>query len=496
MFKKFNFTSLWLNYLLVALLCLPLFLINIKDSHTWGGNFAQYIHQAKNIVEGIPQSETGFIFNKNYSAMGPSVYPIGFPLLLSPVYYLFGNSIKPFLVLISFFLFILALALLKYYRMYFTPLISTILVLTIVYNPWTLDFKSNILSDIPFTFFLILAVCIFLRSDQNKLLNIFITGILIGTLISIRTIGIVFIFAMLCTFVKDLIKIKKTNKSKNDLKRLIKNTTLTLVITFGFYILTKLLFPLPTEGTYFDQITLKDIFNRFFLNLSHYSVLLQNFFHPTGTYNRYNFLGIILSSLAISCMVVGIIHKFSKNISFIDFLVIGYIGILLLWPATQMFRFLLPIFPFLLQYMVTGLTRIKINNKLNKKVTTLILTGVILALYYHRVLHIIKKQDEIVKGPQEIKSIEAFEYIKENTAKNSVIAFIKPRVLALYTERQSMANSHNEVDILEKEFSQYNVNYLLVHNEISDSTLTNYVKSNKNKVGLLWENEVYYLYKR
>ena len=281
MFFKLSFSNPWLNYLLLGLLCLPLFLINIKDSHTWGGDFAQYIHQAKNIVEGISQSQTGYIFNKNNPYNAPSVYPIGFPLILSPVYYFFGNNIKAFLILISFFLFILALALLKYYRMYFNPLISTILVLTIVYNPWTLDFKSNILSDIPFTFFLLLVVCIFLKSDQNKLSNIVITGILIGTLISIRTIGIVFIFAMLCTFVKDLIKIKKTNESKNDLKRLIKNTILTLVITFGFYILIKLLFPLPTGGTYFDQITIKDIFNRFFLNLSHYSVLLQNFFHPT-----------------------------------------------------------------------------------------------------------------------------------------------------------------------------------------------------------------------
>ena len=78
-----------LNYIFIGLLCLPVLFINIKDTHDWGDDPAQYIHQAKNIVDGKPQSETGYIFNED-NFLDPKAYPVGFPLLLAPVYCFFG----------------------------------------------------------------------------------------------------------------------------------------------------------------------------------------------------------------------------------------------------------------------------------------------------------------------------------------------------------------------------------------------------------------------
>ena len=101
------------KYLAVALICLPAFFINIKSSHDWGDDFAQYIHQAKNITAGIPQQQTGYIYNPEFHHLGPPAYPVGFPLLLAPVYAIFGNSIKHFDIYISFFL--LGFALLMFY---------------------------------------------------------------------------------------------------------------------------------------------------------------------------------------------------------------------------------------------------------------------------------------------------------------------------------------------------------------------------------------------
>ena len=81
-------------YFIVLMLSIPLLFINVKDSHDWGDDFAGYIHQAKNIVEGNSQFQTGYIINVEGPVLGPPTYPIGFPLLLSPVYYFFGNNIK------------------------------------------------------------------------------------------------------------------------------------------------------------------------------------------------------------------------------------------------------------------------------------------------------------------------------------------------------------------------------------------------------------------
>ena len=59
-FKKIFISNF--SYLILILLLLPVFFINVTDSHDWGGDFAQYISQAKNIVEGNPHYETGYIF--------------------------------------------------------------------------------------------------------------------------------------------------------------------------------------------------------------------------------------------------------------------------------------------------------------------------------------------------------------------------------------------------------------------------------------------------
>ena len=45
-------------FVLIGLL-LPLFYINVKDSHDWGDDFAQYFIQARNILEGRPQTDNG-----------------------------------------------------------------------------------------------------------------------------------------------------------------------------------------------------------------------------------------------------------------------------------------------------------------------------------------------------------------------------------------------------------------------------------------------------
>ena len=142
MLQKKSVHTLW--YFLIALLCLHVFFINIKNSHDWGDDFAQYIHQAKNITEGISQTETGFIFNKDFPLYSPPAYFMGFPLLLAPVYAVAGNDIRAFSFLISTFLFLSAIVFFRFFNSYFNPFSSCLLVLIILYNPWILNFKMEI----------------------------------------------------------------------------------------------------------------------------------------------------------------------------------------------------------------------------------------------------------------------------------------------------------------------------------------------------------------
>ena len=111
---------------LAILLFLPLIFIGTHSSHDWGDDFAQYIHQAGNIVQGIPQSETGYVYNQlNY--IGPQAYPAGFPLLLAPVYAIAGNSMLAFTTFISLIYILLGLLMVIFYRKYFSPITALVL---------------------------------------------------------------------------------------------------------------------------------------------------------------------------------------------------------------------------------------------------------------------------------------------------------------------------------------------------------------------------------
>ncbi len=59
-------------------------------SYIWGGDFSLYILHAKNISEGKPYEHTGYIYNPSYPYLSPKTYPPVFPLLLTPVYMIFG----------------------------------------------------------------------------------------------------------------------------------------------------------------------------------------------------------------------------------------------------------------------------------------------------------------------------------------------------------------------------------------------------------------------
>src|SRR6185436_14386507 len=181
---------------LLAVLCIPLFFLNMRDNHDWGDDFAQYILQAKNIAEGKSQAATGFISDEKLPAISPKAYPSGFPLMLAGIYAWKGNSILAFSYLITTFLFLLCLVMFIFFRRYFSGLASLLLVLIFAYNPWTLNAKAEILSDIPFSFFFLGATLLYLNRTASVTMTL-LTGIACGIMISIRAAGFVFLVSVL-----------------------------------------------------------------------------------------------------------------------------------------------------------------------------------------------------------------------------------------------------------------------------------------------------------
>ena len=149
------------RFFILLLICIPLFFLNIRVDQSWGDDFAQYIHQAINLVEGKPQFETGYIYNENYPMLGPKSYTVGFPLILAPIIALFGNDMLMLNYLMTAFLALTFIVMSSWLLNYFRWQTAVLLSLICIYNPWMIYFKAEINSEIPFTFFIMLFLFVY-----------------------------------------------------------------------------------------------------------------------------------------------------------------------------------------------------------------------------------------------------------------------------------------------------------------------------------------------
>ncbi len=487
----FNKHKKFLPFVFLSFLCCPIFFINIKTSHDWGDDFAQYIHQAKNIVEHVLQDQTGYIYNAEYPLLGPCVYPIGLPILLAPVYAIWGNSMLAFNYQITFFLFALLLASYVFFKKHFSNFIAILLVLIMAYNPWLLQFKTEILSDIPFTFFTLLLIILYQQQRKNSI-NIVCIALLCGLVISIRTIGIsllaaIFIHQIFCFFYN------KNTFSKHTL-------FIILVVCIAFYFaLNCLVYKLPSgfmqqAATHFS---LQKIFNTTTYNLYYYTYTLQSFFYTP--YQPIQFISNIISTGFLCLSIIGFCIKIKKNFGLTETFFLVYFITIIVYPYSFAgFRFLLPVLPILLLFSATAFKSILLKIVETRKVKTIAILCVIcfFLLYINDVFNIKRNEKNIVEGPMQLESIEAINYIKQNTPSSAFFLFIKPRALSLYTGRACFsANPQASIKTIGQQIAEYKLNYILYNKNISGGAISKFIDSNSNTLQLIWQNNLYKLYK-
>ena len=124
-------------------------LTTIRPGHNWGDDFGMYIHHARNIAEGKPYADTGYIPNPR-NVLGPVTYPPVFPLLLAPVYQLWGLNLTAMKVelILAFLLALFLLA--KTVRDFLPANWQLALIALVGLNPYFWEYKDHIKSEIPF----------------------------------------------------------------------------------------------------------------------------------------------------------------------------------------------------------------------------------------------------------------------------------------------------------------------------------------------------------
>ncbi|MBU1147664.1 MAG: hypothetical protein KKD11_04860 [Candidatus Omnitrophica bacterium] len=423
------------------------YLSSIREGHSWGGDFSAYIHHAKNIVEGVDYKDTSYIYNPSCSSVGPETYSPVFPLLLSPVYKSYGldlTSMKMEIILI-FLLFLLILFFIFRNELSFQYLVAMIAL--VGFNPYLWSFKDNVVSDIPFLLFLYLGL-LFIhkvrRSYESKSL-LFLDGILIGLFSYLsygtRGIGIILIFLLLY----DVVRFKKPIK-----------VAIIAVSVFLFFAIPQTVF-LHSNADYFKEfisiVNGRIIIYNLFSYIHRLSLLWDNSYIIIFRYALFA----ITSILAI----IGYTLRIKQKVTIFEIFSILYVVPVIMWPGHGGIRYLFPVVPFYLFYAFLGIRKLSFHGRKIERPVFIILIAVIFLSYISKYTKI--DYGPIKSGVAKKESVQLFNYIKDNTEKEAVFIFQKPRVLALYTGRKASAyHCPRDYKELWDYLSGINANYIIL----------------------------------
>ena len=488
------------------------FLCTIKQGHNWGGDFALYIAHAKNIATGHSYHDTGYIYNPFSHWYGPMTYPPIFPLLLSIVYKIFGLDLDMMrvMIVICFSIMLWAFDVYSDFRIVNKKLLIPILIM-VAFSPYYWETKNSVISDIPYTMFLFLSLIVSDKIDRTKIINrkIFCYAILFGLLSYLaygtRSVG-VFLIISYC------------------INQIIRRRT-TIYILFTPLVIFLILFLiqnvfLHSDSSYMDSFSTSDeeemksgmdvyigkiiklissLFQNTNTNILNYAKVIKWYWQAGTT----SVISIIVTIATGVLSIIGIISVLKKNTNTGEIYFLVYTTILVISPFFQGFRYLIPIFP------MYALYTFKVFDSSPKEFVGYGKRNIPLIMTFALVLVYISAYSKIEFGPYTYglgkkETQEMFSYIKNNTPKDSVIIFQKPRLMALFGERKSTTYFYKEGgDFDAIGFFDHLINIKATHLVVSsgvwgDEEISNYVqwmrKQNEHKI-LVYKNKDFEIYR-
>jgi len=419
----------WVFFALVIIIIGLVYFATFYPDQNWGDDFAQYLHQAENLAVGKDMADTGYIYSRYTPVLGPRAYPPGFPLLLAPIYAIWGLNMTAFQVYLIVLQLIALILIYLLYRAEVSLPTALILLVMMGLSPYLIAFKRAIMSDVPFMLFCI-AFLVWVESvyrrKQFGFWAIGVAVVLAFVCYLIRTIGFVVLGALL---VSDLLRRRTVTRF----------TLFTIIGTIALVIVSRFVIG-GGEESYFDQF-------------EGYSptILIQNFSYYligqirafwAGPSLRLGAEAIlpILYLAAVPLMIYGFIRRARRSTLLVEMFFLFYLGVILAWPSVQELRFLYPILPLVLLYTGVGFEGVleMLGKRLPQRMIQAgaVAVGVgILAIYGVRVTDVIAEQTWVPDGPYTAASQELFQFVSSETEVDSTFVFFKPRALSLYTER-------------------------------------------------------------
>jgi hypothetical protein len=403
------------------------YLVALSPGHAFANDdFAAYVMHAKNLVEGRSYSDIRYISNPAAMWLSPANgYPPVYPLILAPVYWIFGLDLHAFKIatvicLVGF--------LVVYAEMTSRELgngVSVILVALASFNPVFWGQREFILSEFPYLLFsfavLMTVERVYARLEMGRLelRSALEVSLLLYCAYGTRTIGIALVFALIAA---DLSKFRRPSRFLFGV----------LTLTGSFIGIQTVLLTSPKgyiSALHFSMHTV-------LANLIYYSKTLsyvwQNGFSKE--------IQIVFALAFTAAAAWGFAKSLLRARGVKDFYLLAYLGILMTWNTEIGLRGLLPILPLYFFYGLREWVRFFRPLRLPVRVMAVAALVGIAAVSYAGEL---RYETSMPAEPNvaDAAAAETFAFVREHTSPDEVIVFPKPRTLALFTERNVAALS-------------------------------------------------------
>lgn len=402
----------------------------LTRGNSWLDDFASYIMQAKSILDRSMDEfvrRNAFTVNTSSYPPGPAAYPWGFPLLLAPVYAIFGMSALAFKLVNILFYALFLVVLFALARTRLPNVESLLLTAALAFNPALLLAHDQIISDIPFLFFCTLGIFLIDRcTRQIPALWLGVgTGAAIFAASFTRTNGILLLIPLaLGQF------IRFWPQRRFELK-----PTLIPYLTFGLlFAVQAVIFPNGQESylSHFSMFTPERLWENFVYYL----------WLPSWVFREIPF-GATLYPLLLAFVVLSVIKHGMRDLP-IHAYSLATMTLYILWPERQGLRFIYPILPFLFIFALDGmnLTAARLKTDWQKPVGMILRSSwlLLIAISFGLSFGYARENlaaDRAINGPFDPVSAQMFEFVREKTSPQSVIIFFRPRALRLFTDRDS-----------------------------------------------------------
>jgi len=424
------------------------------------GDDAQYISHALSLIEHHRYEDPNFIENPEniYCSKGG---PLGWPLLLVPIVFLFGKNLLVFKVFVILFAMGSGILLLKILELRTNDYWLSFLITAIYYFSMTTIVYSRIVyTEWPYMFFSFIVLYLLLGVKwriENKR-RLILTGVCIGFSLLFRAVAISLVLAVIAVVVQNKIIVERKIWVGIRWIGLILFTTIVIYQTVHFVVqpeegggykeqfLSKNLF-FQEEG----KASLGDVISRIPENGRHFVRKIEPLFlgrcwHEVIEYtspNTAKFINPLLYLLGAFIsffIVVGFILEVRRKPSVIEYYTLFYLVIMsIIWFHYEVYRYLMPITSFLIFYFSVGILfvveRVVKNAKKAKSVLYGFLTFILFVNVCHAGIEIYRYKFSSMSAKTTFSPYKAtVEWLKENVKSNEVIIADDPRWYALETE--------------------------------------------------------------